>query len=192
MVTVGGRQSGGPSVSRAVDQDLERAPRLGPLSWYARRRKVDYFLPFLPRDGLILDVGCGDNWFKGEAAARGWHNVVGFDLRSTADIVGNVHDWREHGLQPHSADVVVAFELLEHGDFADTFHDLLKPDGLLVVTTPLPRMDPICRVLERFRILQERSSPHTHLTDLRELRRFTVVERRVRAAISQWGMLRPA
>jgi 2-polyprenyl-3-methyl-5-hydroxy-6-metoxy-1,4-benzoquinol methylase len=165
--------------------------KLGPLSWYARRRKVEFFEARLPRTGIILDVGCSDNWFKGALRERGFDNVVGLDLEPPADIVGDVKRWEQLGLEPHSIDAIVAFEVLEHDDFSQTFHDLLKPDGILVVTTPLPWMDPICKVFEAFRLLQRRTSPHTHLTDLRELPKFTVVERRVRAFISQWGILRP-
>src|SRR4051794_11274015 len=166
--------------------------RLGPLSWHARRAKVEFFAAALPRQGTILDIGCADNWFKTALRARGFDNVVGLDLKPPADIVGDVHQWAQLGLEPHSIDAIVAFEVLEHDDFSQTFHDLLKPDGRLIATTPLPRMDPICKVFEAFHMLQRRTSPHTHLTDLRDLPKFVVVERRVRACISQWGILRPA
>ncbi len=68
---------------------------------------------------------------------------------------------------------------------------MLKPDGLLFVTTPVPRFDPVCKLLGRARLLQKRSSPHSHLTDLRDLRLFEPVERRIKAVISQWAVLRP-
>jgi SAM-dependent methyltransferase len=165
--------------------------RSGPLSWYARWRKLDYFLPRVPKDARLLDVGCAGNWFKRKAADRGWTDVVGLDVLPTADIVGDVRDWRQLGLEPHSFDAIVAFELVEHGDFTQSFHDLLKPEGLLLVTTPLPAMDPMCLRLEKLGMLQKRGSPHTHLTDLRDIPQFEVVERRVRAFISQWGVLRP-
>jgi 2-polyprenyl-3-methyl-5-hydroxy-6-metoxy-1,4-benzoquinol methylase len=166
-------------------------PRLGPLSNLARRGKLDYFLPKVPHQARILDVGCSDNWFHDAAAARGWPNVIGLDLKPPADIVGDVARWRELGLEPHSFDAVVAFELLEHADLAQPIRDLLKPDGLLFATTPIPRMDPFCRVMERLHLLQQRTSPHTHLLDLRQLEGFEVVERRIKALVSQWGVLRP-
>ena len=174
-------------------QEIAAAPirRLGPLSEVARRGKLDFFLPMLPKTARILDVGCGDNWFAGAAGSRGWKNVTGLDLYPPADIVGNVFNWRDLGLAPHSFDAVVAFEFVEHGDFSDPLHDLLKPDGVLMLTTPIPRADPLLRVLEKLRVLQLRSSPHTHLVDLRHFRRFQIVERRVKAAVSQWAVLSP-
>jgi SAM-dependent methyltransferase len=166
-------------------------PRLGPLSGLARRGKLAYFLPKVPHQARILDVGCSDNWFHHAAASRGWPNVIGLDLKPPADVVGDVFDWHELGLEPNSFDAVVAFEVLEHGDFAQPIRDLLKPDGLLFATTPIPRMDPFCRVMERLHLLQQRTSPHSHLLDLRQLDGFDVVERKIKAMVSQWAVLRP-
>ena len=177
--------------TEAARAEVKRSQRLGPLSWVARNGKLDHFLPMLPKDARILDVGCGDNWFKHSAAERGWDHVLGIDLAPPADIVGDVKDWRNLGLAPRSFDAIVAFEVIEHGDFSAPMYDLLKPEGLLLVTTPVPRFDPVCKVLERFRLLQRRTSPHTHLLDLREFPRFTVVDRQIKAVISQWVVLRP-
>lgn len=166
--------------------------RLGPLSGVARRGKIRFFLSRLPKDAKVLDVGCGDGWFERAAADRGWTNVMGVDLVPPADFVGDILEWRDLGLEPHSFDAVVAFEVVEHGDFSKAFHDLLKPGGKLIITTPVPRFDPLCRLLEAMRLLQRRTSPHTHLVDLRRFPRFEVVELRIKAGISQWAILRPA
>lgn len=167
-------------------------PQPGPLSWLARQRKYSYFLPWVPSDARILDLGCAGNWFKAGAAKRGWTNVVGLDLAPPADIIGNVFDWRELGIEPHSFDAVVAFEVLEHGDFAPVIRELLKPAGFLFATTPVPRMDRVCQALEKLGALQRRTSPHSHLTDLRQVNGFEVVDRKIKAAISQWAVLRPS
>jgi 2-polyprenyl-3-methyl-5-hydroxy-6-metoxy-1,4-benzoquinol methylase len=167
-------------------------PRLGPLSNLARRGKLSYFLPKVPTSARILDVGCSDNWFRRAATARGWDNVVGLDLKEPADVVGDIFEWRSLGFEPQSFDAVVAFEVLEHGDFGRPIRELLKPDGLLFATTPIPRMDPFCRFMEHLHLLQQRTSPRTHLTDLRQLEGFDVVERKIKAGVSQWAVLRPS
>lgn len=179
------------TVTGVPDVSAPALPRLGPLSNLARRGKLKYFLPMLAPDARILDLGCSDNWFHREAASRGYSNVLGLDLKPPADLIGDVFEWRQLGLEPHSFDAVVAFEVLEHADFSTPILDLLKPDGLLFATTPIPSMDPFCHLLERLRLLQQRTSPHTHLTDLRHLPGFEVVERRIRAGVSQWAVLRP-
>lgn len=165
-------------------------PHPGPLSWLARRGKLRYFLPYVERDASILDVGCSTNWFKRSANKRGWTNVTGLDLAAPADIVGDVFNWPYLGLHAGSWDAITAFEVLEHADFAPVFHQLLKPGGLLFATTPVPAMDPVCHALERVGLLQRRTSPHTHLTNLREVSGFEVVDYKIKAGISQWAVLR--
>jgi 2-polyprenyl-3-methyl-5-hydroxy-6-metoxy-1,4-benzoquinol methylase len=166
--------------------------RLGPLSGVARRGKLKFFLPRLDKEARILDLGCGDNWFKVQAAERGWANVVGIDLAPPADIVGDVFQWQRLGLEPHSFDAIIAFEVMEHGDFTGPILDLLKANGQLMATTPVPGVDPLLKVLEGLWLLQKRSSPHTHLTDLRRLEEFDVTDWRVKAGVSQWAVLHPS
>lgn len=165
--------------------------RLGPLSNVARRGKVKHLLPFVARDARILDFGCADNWFKRAAAAQGWTDITGLDLVPTADVVGDIREWRSLGFEAHSFDAIIAFEVVEHGDFAEFLKVLLKPHGLLVVTTPVPRVDPLLKVMEALRLLQRRSSPHTHLTDMRGYPGFDVVHRQIKLGVSQWVILRP-
>jgi 2-polyprenyl-3-methyl-5-hydroxy-6-metoxy-1,4-benzoquinol methylase len=41
-------------------------------------------------------------------------------------------------LHPESFDVIIAFELIEHVDCFQEFYDLLKPGGLLMLTSSGP------------------------------------------------------
>lgn len=161
------------------------------VSRLARERKLRFFFDRVLPGAKILEVGCADGWVESWARQRNYE-IVGLDLRPPADVVGDVQEWRSLGLAPHSFDVILAFEVIEHGDFSDALHDLLQPNGHLMVTTPVPRMDWACRLLERVGLLQRRTSPHTHLIDLRRMHRFVLVERRVKGVVSQWGVLRPA
>src|SRR5438093_1241994 len=80
-----------------------------------------------------------------------------------ADIVGDIRSWRSLGIAPESYDAVVAFELVEHVDCLDDLHAILKPGGRLLLTSPVPSRDWICRWLERMRLTQSRTSPHSFL-----------------------------
>ena len=173
--------------------DVATSRRIGGwLSRHVREKKLDYFFQHVPKDAAILDFGCGDNWVRQWAEPRGWTNIVGIDRRESADVVGDIADWRDLGLKQHSFDFIVAFEIVEHGDFAPVLVQLLKPGGHLLATTPVPRFDWVCKILESLKVLQQRTGPHTHLVDLREYSGFDVVEHRVRGMISQWAILRPA
>lgn len=164
---------------------------VGWLSRYARGKKLDYFFAQISKDAAILDVGCADGWVERWARPRGWTNVTALDLQPPADIVGDVRRWRELGLRPHSFDAIIAFEVVEHGDLAAALHALLKPGGRLMATTPVPRMDWACKLMESVGVLQPRNGEHSHLVDLRRYPHFDTVERQVKGVVSQWGILAP-
>jgi cyclopropane fatty-acyl-phospholipid synthase-like methyltransferase len=166
-----------------------------PLSQIARRMKLDYFFAHLEKDARILEVGCADGWVGDYATEHGWSNFVGIDIERSDRAVphefihGDINEWRSLGLRPESFDAIIAFEVIEHGDFLAAMSDLLRPGGKLLVTTPLPSRDWLCKLLERLGLNQRRTSPHTHLIYLDDLpRQFRPLETFIKARISQWGV----
>ena len=160
------------------------------LSDYARRKKIDYFLEPLRKDARILEIGCGSRWVGDYLRNHGWNNYVGADLVPPADVVGDIREWRKLGLQSESFDVIVAFEVIEHVDFIQEAYDLLKPNGLLLLTSPVPHMDWAMKLLEAFRLNQRRTSPHDHLVYFERIPLFEPVALKRKAGLSQWGILR--
>ena len=111
---------------------------------FARRlRQVE---ELAPRRGCVLDVGCSKGYFLEAARDEGWE-AVGVDLNRKA-----VDEARARGLEVHCGDlsdfdpsgrlfdVVTLFDLIEHTtDPQATLRacrGLLRPGGLLVVSTP--------------------------------------------------------
>lgn len=179
-------------LDQATTVSRQRTGRRGGwLSRYARNKKLAFFFAQIPKDAVILEVGCADGWVGRWARARGWCHLTGLDLNPPADVVGDLNRWRQLGFAPSSFDVIIAFEVVEHGNFAAALHELIKPAGRLMVTTPVPRLDWACRLLEILRVLQPRGGKHSHLVDLRHYPRFRVVDRRVKGLVSQWGVLAP-
>jgi 2-polyprenyl-3-methyl-5-hydroxy-6-metoxy-1,4-benzoquinol methylase len=165
------------------------------LSRIARRRKLEYFLSFVSKTDRILEIGCADGWVGAYAMAHGWHRFVGIDVVEPPAplphefVYGDIQDWQQLGLEPGSFDAVIAFEVVEHGDFFKAIGELLRPGGLLLVTTPLPHRDWICKILEAVRLNQRRTSPHDHLIYLRDFpAEFHPVRTEVKAGLSQWGV----
>jgi cyclopropane fatty-acyl-phospholipid synthase-like methyltransferase len=170
-----------------------------PLSIYARRKKLEYFFSFVDKSDRILEVGCADGWVGRYALANGWTNYVGIDLAQPSTppaysfVRGDINDWASLGLSRESFDAVVAFEVVEHGDFLPAISDLLREDGKLFVTTPVPERDWVCKILEFGRVNQRRTSPHSHLIHLSDFPpTLTPVEISIKGGLSQWGVFRKA
>jgi 2-polyprenyl-3-methyl-5-hydroxy-6-metoxy-1,4-benzoquinol methylase len=98
-------------------------------------------------NGRLLDVGCGAGFFLDAARARGFE-VAGLDLSPVPafyardalglDVtVGSIYDFRA---QDGSFDAVTIFQTIEHDPHPAALSrrllELLKPGGVLMVTTP--------------------------------------------------------
>ncbi len=158
------------------------------LSDIARRKKEAFFFRDLPKSARILEVGCGSGWVGAYLKRSGWTNYVGLDIVPPADVVGDVRDYAALGLEPGSFDAVVAFEVVEHVDCFRACHDLLKPGGRMLITTPLPHRDWVMKLLEAVGLNQRRTSPHDHLVYLEKVPLFAEKRVKVVAGLSQWGV----
>ena len=160
------------------------------LSAMARERKLAYFSTHLPNNASILEIGCGDGWVGRWLRSHGFARYVGLDVADSraADITGDIRDWRKLGIAPCSFDVIIAFEVLEHVDCLRDCYEILRPGGLLMLTSPLPRMDWLCRILELLRLNQPRTSAHCNLTDFRGISIFQRKHLRTPLHLVQWGI----
>lgn len=158
------------------------------LSDLARRKKIEYFFKDLPKDARILEVGCGSKWVGDYFREHGYTGYTGLDIIPPADIVGDINQWRTLGLQPNSYDAIVAFEVVEHVDCWQAMHDLLKPGGKCMVTTPVPHMDWAMKILEKLGLNQTRTSPHSNLTYLSSVNIFSKKDIKKVAGLAQWGI----
>lgn len=162
------------------------------LSDLSAHMKIDYFLKPIPKDRKILEIGCGTGWVGDYLKRNGWTDYTGLDVKPPADIVGDIKHWRKLGIQEESFDIIIAFEVIEHGDFFLDLYEMLKPGGLLLLTSPLPHMDWFMKILEFLHLNQKRTSEHTHLIYFRKVPLFQPQIIRVVGGLSQWGVfIRP-
>lgn len=157
------------------------------LSNYAKQKKIDYFFANVPKSSKILEVGCGSKWLGKYLINNGWENYTGLDLCPPADILGSIKDWRKIGLKKNSFDIIVAFEVIEHIDCFREFSDLLKKNGLLFLTSPVPRFDWFLKILEIYGLNQKRTTPHNNLIYFENITLFKPKELKTIAFLSQWG-----
>ncbi len=157
------------------------------LSQIARKKKLQYFFKDIPKSYKILEIGCGDYWLGKYLKNEGFKHYQGLDLQKPADIVGDIKNWKRLKIKPNYYDVVVAFELVEHVDCFKEMHELLKPGGVLMLTSPLPSMDWLCLILEKFGLNQKRTSPHDYLINFKEIPLFKPIEIKIVGLMSQGG-----
>jgi 2-polyprenyl-3-methyl-5-hydroxy-6-metoxy-1,4-benzoquinol methylase len=159
------------------------------LSQYAQTRKIEYFLNKIPKQARILEIGSGSGWVYEYLKQNGYNHYVGIDLEPPADVVGDIRDWKNLGLKEQSFDVIVAFEVVEHVNCFKECFDLLKPGGMLMITSPVPHMDWAMQLLELVGLNQKRTSPHEHLVYFEDIPFFKAKDIRRIGFLSQWGIL---
>lgn len=159
-----------------------------PVQGWAQRKRLDFFRDQLSDPGKVLEVGAGSGWVRAALAGLGTTDYTGIDLHPPADVVGDVNKWRELGLEPESFDTIIAFEVVEHVDCFDACHQLLKPGGRMLITTPVPKMDWLLKITEALGLNQQRTSPHDHLVDLRTVPAFREKSVSIVMGLGQWAV----
>lgn len=118
---------------------------LSPLTIKRYNELLDAFEPFR-KTNKILDIGCGVGYFLIEAKKRGWE-VYGTELSlESANICLEKGINIEKGTlnaknyEPELFDVMTSFEVIEHINNPrlelKNFNKILRPGGLVYVTTP--------------------------------------------------------
>jgi 2-polyprenyl-3-methyl-5-hydroxy-6-metoxy-1,4-benzoquinol methylase len=160
-----------------------------PVQGWAQRQRLDFFKGHFSPGLRVLEIGCGTGWVKPAIRELGVSDYQGIDLYPPADIVGDINEWKLLGLVPKSYDIIIAFEVVEHVDCFQSCYDLLGPEGKLLVTTPVPRMDWFLKITEHMGLTQKRTSPHDHLIDLQSVSLFTKKEITIVLGLGQWAVL---
>lgn len=100
-----------------------------------------------PNLGRLLDVGCALGFFARAALERAWL-AEGIDIsehaanyaRTVEGIAARCGSIEEAGYSPESFDVLTLWDVIEHVpepvEYLRACHGLLKPGGLLVLSTP--------------------------------------------------------
>jgi len=153
---------------------------------FSQQIKFDFLFPYLKKEHKILDLGCGDMWLTNKLSKLGY-NVKGFSLEKPADIIGNV---KTYPFKSNTYDIVIALEFIEHVDCYKEIKAMLKPGGLLIVTTPVPHWDWFCLVMEKLGIFQSRgSTPHKYLIYLKNIPFFKPINTKT-LLINQLGVFK--
>jgi 2-polyprenyl-3-methyl-5-hydroxy-6-metoxy-1,4-benzoquinol methylase len=121
-----------------INRGHEWAERRIPLEHHSLYRKIDRILKDVP-PGRVLEIGCLDGRFLEQLRLRGW-DVFGVDIQPQEAQWIIEYDASYPLPFDEEFDVVVAAEVVEHivdtEAFLDNCADVLRPGGLLILTTP--------------------------------------------------------
>lgn len=153
-VQVADRDGELPDRPRPLSAPSERLdPRLAPGSLTHAEHVARYrWVAPLAAGKDVLDAGCGVGYGSALLAAAGARSVTGVDAFAAAVLEARqqdrhastflVGDLRDLPLEDDSVDLVVCFEVIEHIDeqerLISELRRVLRPDGVLVVSTPVP------------------------------------------------------
>ncbi len=159
-----------------------------PVQGWAQRKRLSFFKDELEQAGKTLEVGAGSGWVKNAITCFNMVEYTGIDIYPPADIIGDINEWQNLGLEPESFDTIIAFEVVEHVDCFDACYQLLRPGGKMLITTPIPSMDWVLKITEALGLNQKRTSPHDHLVDLRTAPFFKTKIIKYVAGLGQWAV----
>lgn len=156
---------------------------LEPLLSKLRARKADALIPDAARSGRILDVGCGLNPLLLRqvtfAQKFGIDKLTpsGEGATAAAYAVFDVEKSQRFPFRPASFDVVTMLAVLEHLDEAlavsvlEGIHEVLKPGGVLILTTPPPRSNHLLKVMAKVNLVsKEEIDEHQRTYSARQIR----------------------
>lgn len=147
------------------------------LSLISAHHKFNLALKHFPAGISILEVGSGSGAFAQRLLKNGYR-VTTLDRQGSADIIGDINNWRALGIQNASFDAVVALEVIEHVDCLAALKQICRPGGLIMLSSPHPDWDWLLNILEKCGLLQRRTSAHKNLLDFEQLPLVAVVRQR--------------
>lgn len=124
----------------------------GFLSGYLERRRMQEAARLIAPGSKVLDIGCNEGRILSFLPAD--IRYVGLDISATAIerarqrypdqqfLISDLNKPSEVFLEEHTFDAVIMLALIEHIDsptqVVKNFLRCLKPDGILIITTPAP------------------------------------------------------
>lgn len=114
-----------------------------------RYRKID---KYIPRGGVICDVGCGRDAKFLKRHSSEIKMGYGLDFRISDSSLDNIKllnnkEMKQFPIETDSCDAVFMIAVLEHLDnpleMLSNIHNILVPGGQVVLTTPTPLAKPI-------------------------------------------------
>lgn len=113
-----------------------------------RRRKAKHVLKYLPENGSVLDIGCGNGRFLNYLSGFGSYHLCGTELEGNSarrasqykQINLKIGMLEKNDFVPESFDVITMFHVFEHltepHKMLEIISELIKENGVLILSMP--------------------------------------------------------
>jgi len=160
---------------------------------YVANKRIKLILNNLHREMKILDIGCGNKYITNKIKSEGY-DIIGIDKNSLSKWSNKepdiVMDATKMNFRDNTFDIVLAIEVLEHCNCISEIKRVLKPNGLLICSTPTPKTQWIRNILIKLGLLQNQDSENHRLFDLRRLPMKNIEYRKMFLRTSQYGVFK--
>ena len=136
----------------------------------------------------ILDLGCGDGWFTKLLVSKGF-DCVGIDTHVREEERFYQGSANKIPFPNDHFDCIIMFEVIEHIDPScyNEINRVLKNHGKIILSTILPKSDPIVHLLSKLKIADPYITPHINLVKIKNLPWKMITEDRI-LVMDQFGV----
>ncbi|MEI6349002.1 MAG: class I SAM-dependent methyltransferase [Bacteroidota bacterium] len=130
------------------DNDKKFKPVFENVMDFFRNQRAKMATKYLPENGKILDIGCGNGGFLASVHKRGKYQLFGIEMDGKAaqraqqhpEINLTIGAFNSTSFPNHSFDLITLFHVFEHlenpSETLDSIGYLVKKDGYLIISFP--------------------------------------------------------
>lgn len=157
---------------------------------YCDKIRLEKTIPHITKQMKILDLGSGSGWMT-QTLNSLQYNCVGVDIhvenippfyKGTADKIP---------FPDNSFDCLIMIEVIEHikPSCYSEINRVLKNNGIIILSTLLPKSDPFVHFLSKIKIVDPYVTPHINLVKIETLP-WKLIEKSSILLLDQFGVFR--
>jgi len=161
---------------------------MGFIAQYCDKKRIEKMLPFLSKNMKILDLGCGSGWLTKFLNSKGF-DCVGVDIDQKNEPPFYKGTAEKIPFRDKLFDCIIMIEVIEHisPKCYNEINRVLKDGGKIILSTILPKSDPIVNLMSRLKMVDPYVTPHINLVHIEKLP-WKMIEKSSILLLDQFGV----